>query len=404
MLTKSKRFFVFSLKTEIFIADIIDSNNKSTFISTVNANNVNQLGDISIVTDNIPDYGSEIKSIVDEFNRINNNSISGFYSKDAASNNTYLLQLWNDINKLMNTVNGKLTKMDPFSGSVTLKKNITRTINAYDVSYEDHLHQFSSWYSSPGVGYDYGRFSNDQLIQQSKNLLVPRFNQWFLNGSAEDGSGARISKLYDYGHHGTGLWYKNFHNKVNLNTGNLSSNRNPSWDLFEAVPLIGQQNGSGSGENKFFNPNYYWGVTNNFCFYVGNGNDSSFSTRLSGTGYYGGARYSSSQHDPIPSGWSGDTTDAYMNSISYIGNDPLQRNPRYTYGNSNLVIGGTNYHTFSPVQATVPVTSYINWYYSNTGLYNKDKITFRCGLYKRVNQTVITTSHMNWNDSSNKWG
>lgn len=351
-----------------------DINNSYSFIQSVNINNVNQLGDLKVNFESLErlDINSNIEELVNEFNRVNTNAMSGIYSSSATNNNAYLLSLWNEIVGLMTDVTKKLDKIGSFSGNMKLKRNTTRQADAFDCIYSRRLYNFSNW--------TYINSQSDYI--RAAQADQAKFEAWFRGSAYQDLTRVEMNEGTEWG---TGLWYKNFPHKVDLATGSKAGRRYEKWDLFEGVPTA-----NFSSFTLGWNINYLRSPTNNLL------------VDLYGRGQYANANnwttrfvFSTASIDRSRFGYGSDlwrrpfsmngatsttTTDAMMGKVANM-NDKykMQRTPKQLYTS-----GITS--RYAPAYATI--TREIP-YRSSVGILNNDGIIIRMGLRKRVNETAL---------------
>ena len=358
---------------------------EETFIKSINQKTVNQLGDLKLNYDALENstLASELSALVTEFNRVNSNSASGLYSNTASSNNAYLMSLWTDINNLLSTVKTKLDTLGSFSGSVKLKRNTTRTVEAYDCTYSRRLNNFTTW-SYVGNLTDY---INTTRSSQAK------FEAWFRGQAYLDLT--RPDMTFG-GEQGTGLWYKGFPLKTDLATGSKAARRYEQWDLFEVVPLSDFRS-----YTPGWNIDYLRSLSNNVIIDLeSKGAYASFSdwtTRFifskwtTDVSKFGGG--SDFWRQPITANGATtmSTTHDLMEIVSNM-NDPyrMQRTPKQTYGQ-----GITS--KYAPALATmvraIP-------YYSSVGIANTDGIIMRLGLRKTLRETALDYASYQYNGSA----
>lgn len=377
-------------RTKNLLDDSRSLDRQYTFLNKVNENNVNQLGDLKVNLNNIKDlnYVTRINSLINEFNRINTNAQSGVYSNDATNKNTYLNSLWTEIIALMSEVNNKLNGLGSFSGKIVLKRNATRTIEAYDVTYTRRLYNFSNWTTIN---------SASDLIYASQ-AIRPKFISWFKGNAYQDLS---MANIMDYGIRGTGFFYKNFPNKVDLNSGNTYARRFMDWDLLEGIPAFDYWNNPADWSLGYMRSN-----TNNLLpDYWGQGR---YATSSGWTKRY---KFETASNDYSKFGYGADTwrkpfsiggasetttTDSLMNIITSV-NDPyaMQRTPRSTKWNS---IDGA----VSNVMPIIPTITREIPYISTTNIRNNDGILVRMGIKKTLNETELAYSEYTFNNT-NGW-
>ncbi len=344
------------------------------YLTDVNAKTINQLGDLKVNLDTITDLNlkERLQNAINEFNRVNLDGRSTLYTTTIGSSNTYLLELWNEIVSLMDQVNRKLDRLGSFSGSVKLKRNTTRTIEAFDCTYSRRLQNFTGW---AYVG------SADQYIATT-STSQGKFEAWFRGEAYQDLT--RSDMLVGI-EQGTGLWYKNFPHKVDIATGSYLARPYEEWDLFEVVPLS-----DFSSLSPGWNINYVLSLSNVILpdldakgAYASAG---AWTTRMTFNKYsvdmskfgYGSDWW----RQPVSSHGASTvtTSDSLMSRVANM-NDKygFQRTPKQTYHS-----GITS--RYAPALATmvraVP-------YYSSVGIPNTDGITIRLGLRKTVRETVL---------------
>ena len=355
------------------------------YLTDVNAKTINQLGDLKINLDNITDLNlkERLQNAINEFNRVNIDGRSTLYTTTIGSSNTYLLELWNEIVSLMDQVNRKLNRLGSFSGSVKLKRNATRTIEAFDCTYSRRLQNFTGW---AYVG------SADQYVATT-STSQGKFEAWFRGEAYQD---LRRSDMLVGYEQGTGLWYKNFPHKVDIATGSYLARPYGEWDLFEVVPLS-----DFSSLSPGWNINYVLSVSNVILpdadakgAYASAG---AWTTRMTFNKYsvdmskfgYGSDWW----RQPVSSHGASTvtTSDSLMSRVADM-NDKygFQRTPKQTYHS-----GITS--RYAPALATmvraVP-------YYSSVGIPNTDGITIRLGLRKTVRETVLEYASYQYDGSA----
>lgn len=366
----------------------LDFSNKQIYLTKVNDKNVNQLGDLKFSTDNILgiDYVGEINSLVNQFNVLNNNSLSGTFSSDAVSKNSQLISIWNQITYLMELVNQKLDSMGSFSGNIKLKRNATRTTDAYDFTYSRRLYNWSNWSTITSAA---------QMVSVSQ-AIRPNFISWFKGNAYQD---IPMSGMMEDNIRGTGFMYKNFPNKVDIQTGTTYARRYYNWDLLESIPEATYNNAPAA-----WSIGYLRSPTNNLLPDLwGQGkyaNSTTFSHRY---------EFERSSVDVSRFGYGGDswrqafsmggnttayTSDALLNLISYIADGyGMQRHPFSVKWNS---IDGA-------VSNAVPIIPTITReipYVSSTGIRNNDGMIVRMGIQKKVTETELAYDSYLFNNTT----
>lgn len=246
----------------------IDENMRDlTYISKVTENNIQQLGDLRLTVDknDLQFIDKRLLDLVDQFNLINSDSRNKVYVDDANNKNKQLLEIWNEIQALMDDVNKKLTKMGSFSGTLTLKRSTTVRRMAYDVYYSRRQFNFTVNGGHGDIGLPYAwnyAYNLNQYLDLTKKVKKG-FIKWFYGQKYLDA----LTRLRFPAYNGSGFWYKGFATKIDARNGSIHGMRNPSWDLFETVPLKGQLNQT---DRNNFNLPYIRSATNYTMFDAGN--------------------------------------------------------------------------------------------------------------------------------------
>ena len=369
--------------------------NNSKYLSKITKNNINQLGDLKMVFDEI-DYDildERIFGLIDDFNNINIDSGSGIYN---SGNNQELIEIWNDIQSLMQLSNTKLKNMGTFEGSAVLQKNTTQVQNIYDTYYSRRQFNFTLG-GHPDIGMANRNTNITSETEYLNTVMKARegFIKWFYGQKYLD----PLTRQRFPTHRGSGLWYKGFQTKRDEATrnNNLHGRRNPQWDLFEAVPLEGQNNSM--NVNTPTVP-YIRSATNYILFENSNSMNGNNSTNYS----YNTApntnkivRYNSYGNQE----WEKDfrhigdnyrTNNELLNRIVARDNG-MQRTPKYFYNNHDQM------SAISKGAPTFPVIVR-DWYWiSHTGLVNREGMLIRLGLVKSFSVTEISTSRYGFNES-----
>lgn len=365
----------------------IDFDRHNTFITTVNEINVNQLGQLTPIITNLDGdvYINRINQLVSEFNNYNNDASA--YSSQITTVNTTLNSIWTEIVSLMNVVNAKLVKMNGYTGNIKLRRNSTRTVTAYDMTYSRRLYNWTNWTTIN---------SQSQLLSASQGVR-PKFISWFRGNAYQD---VPVSKMGYDNSQGTGFWYKNFPNKVNLSTGNKYANKYSAWDLLESIP-----SSSYPSTPAGFNIGFYKSPTNNLIpdlyskgMYA---SASAFTTRY---------EFSKPAVDKVKFGGGSDywrqpftmngATTAYTDNtaMSHVSNMNdkygMQRTPKSTKAGNNIS-GAVS----SAVQLIPTIARQVP-YVSSAGIRNNDGMIVRLGLQKRLNETELAYSSYTYNNSS----
>src|SRR5699024_7301596 len=180
---------------------------------------------------------------------------------------------------------------------------------------------------------------------------------------------------------GTGLFYKNFPSKHNLDTGNKRATKYNAWDLFEGLPVIGYEN-----KPAGYNYNYSFSPTNRaYPGYREPGkyaSSANFTHKINGANMSrnckfgtGSARWQKPYTQPSAELR---TNDTLLNIISTVDSTGLQRKPRSTKSNARAKV-------FSNQVPTLPTMTRAVRYVSVGGISNADGIVMRLGMRKRIN-------------------
>lgn len=376
----------------------IDDNIKDlTYISKVTENNVQQLGDLKLSIDknDLKFIDKRLLELVNEFNLINSDSRNKIYVQDARNKATQLTAIWNEINSLMDDANKKLSKMGTFSGTMMIKRSVTTRRMAYDAYYSRRLFNFTTngGHGDIGFPWSYNYASTlSQYLDFSKRAKKG-FVKWFYGQKYLDS----LTRLRFPAYNGSGFWYKGFATKKDARTGSIYGQRNPSWDLFETIPLKGQLNQT---DKNNFNLPYIRSATNY--------------TMFDGGTWSGEKKPNSYNHTSIIVDAKTPTykiggTQTFQRNFKHIGkkyevdtklisrivskDDGNQRTPRYKYNNKNMnscVSGGAP--TFPVIVRDIP-------FISHTGFQNREGMVIRMGVSKYVSQTEIRLVRMKFNNS-----
>ena len=359
---------------------------ETTYLNDINVKTVNQLGDLKLNLQTLEDadIDSRLGSLIAEFNAVNQNAMSRFYHNTADANNTYLMGLWAEIQALMGEVNQKLDRLGSFSGALKLKKNGTRTVEAFDCTYSRRLNNFTKWTYIANV---------DQYVDTTRTSQA-KFEAWFRGQAYLDLHRKDMRLGTEWG---TGLWYKNFPHKIDLATGTKNARAYETWDLFEVVPLTDYKE-----YTPGWNINYLRSLSNNIIPDLESrgayASASNWTTRLTiarWTTDFSRFGYGSDWwRQPVSArgATTATTSDAMMELVSNM-KDPyrLQRTPKQTYGH-----GITS--KYAPALATmvreVP-------YYSFSPYPNTDGIIMRLGLRKTLRETSLDYASYQYDGS--KW-
>lgn len=127
---------IISNDTDILESRLLNQRNTVRFLSVVNENNVNQLGDLEMNTNRLREIvdDNRLEVLLEEFNRINNDA-RDIITADTTRYNRELMEIYRDMYRLMNEANGKLNKLGRFLGDVQFKRVESTTGNAFDVTY-----------------------------------------------------------------------------------------------------------------------------------------------------------------------------------------------------------------------------------------------------------------------------
>lgn len=356
----------------------------STFIQTVNSKTINQLGDLKINLSSLEGTGVEEKlgQLIAEFNRLNDSAFSGYYHGEAVKHNEVLLEIWQEISVLMDIVNQKADSLGSFSGSLRMKRNTTRNSEAYDCTYSRRLNNFTTWSYVGGL---------DQYVAIT-STSQGKFEAWFRGEAYLDLTRADMLIGTE---RGTGLWYKNFPNKVDLATNSKVGRPHEAWDLFEVVPLSDYRNFTPG-----WNIQYLRSISNNVIVDLESqgpyASAGSWTTRLPFSKYsvdnarfgYGGDWWR--QAIPSHGASSYTTSDSLMGIVANMNDQyQMQRTPKQTYHS-----GITSRH--APALATM--TRAVP-YYSSVGIANTDGVLMRLGLRKTLKETALSYASYQFNGS-----
>src|SRR5699024_12113568 len=229
-----------SKEYEGFEGQIVQDLVTNKYLNKITQNNINQLGDLRLTVDEIDfEYlDTRIFELIDEFNLLNMDFRSNVYIDDANTKNAILMEIWTDIQKLMDESNKKLNRMGTFSGSLTLKKNVTKRQTVYDAYYTKRQFNFTlGGHADIGMRYRQNYQTQQQYLDGIKKAREG-FIKWFYGQKYLD----PLTRKRLPGMRGSGLWYKGFATKRDEQTGSLNGRRHEKWDLFENVPLEGQNN------------------------------------------------------------------------------------------------------------------------------------------------------------------
>lgn len=357
----------------------------ASFIHTINTKTINQLGDLKVNLSSLEGTGVEerLGSLITEFNRLNENAFSGFYHGEAMKQNAVLMEIWQEISVLMDLVNQKADNLGSFSGNLRMKRNTTRSSEAYDCTYSRRLNNFTTW---SYVG------SLDQYVAIT-STSQGKFEAWFRGEAYLDLTRADMLIGTECG---TGLWYKNFPHKVDMATNSKHARPHEAWDLFEVVPLSDYRNFTPG-----WNIQYLRSISNNVIVDLESqgayASAGAWTTRLNFNRYsvdnarfgYGGDFW----RQPISSNGASTftTSDSLMGIVSNMNDQyQMQRTPKQTYHS-----GITSRH--APALATM--TRQIP-YYSSVGIANTDGVLMRLGLRKTLKETALSYASYQFNGSS----
>lgn len=223
---------IISNDTDILESRLLNQRNTARFLSVVNENNVNQLGDLEMNTNRLREIvdDNRLEVLLEEFNRINNDA-RDIITADTTRYNRELMEIYRDMYRLMNEANGKLNKLGRFLGDVQFKRVESTTGNAFDVTYSRR----DNTICLPNLRYVNGPAKAVWLSQ----VMQSGYIGWFTTGRGlNDGNRITRNDMLESGNErGTGLFYKNFPNKRDMNTGSLNGVDYHEWTIFEAAPL-----------------------------------------------------------------------------------------------------------------------------------------------------------------------
>lgn len=371
--------------------------NTSKYIRDINANNVNQLGDLNLALDSVSydALDERIFELVNEFNIINTDFRNGVFVQDIASKNKILMELWTEIEKLMEEANSKLNNMGRFKASAGLKRNESVRQNVYDAYYSKRQFNFTlGGFPSIKMRYRQNITSQSQYLQASYNAREG-FAKWFFGQLYLD---ALTRKRFPVDR-GSGLWYKGFRHKKDERTGSYNGRRHYKWDLFENVPLEGQNNTahrdkvpslayvrSASNFIMFDNPSRFHKDTKN-----------AYATKTKNSGYRGivynqhGTATWTRNFKHISANGTYRTNAKLMAKIVKSDNGK-QRHPRYVNNTKNRrSCHSSGYPSF-------PIIGRDHWWISHTNLDNREALNFRIGLTKQLTTTTIRSDKLNFNE------
>lgn len=383
--------------TDTLESRLLNQRNTTRFMSVVNENNINQLGDLEINTNRLRQIvdDNRLEILVEEFNRINNDA-RDIISVNTTKYNKELMEIYREMYKLMHEANGKLNKMGYFTGDIKFKRVISTTGNCYDVTYSRR----DNTISLPNLGYIDGPGNAvwlSQVVQQG-------YIGWFNSGRGlNDNSFTRDQMLESGCEWGTGLFYKNFPNKINLNTGNYNGHNFHEWTIYEAAPLddadIYSRYGAWSINWMYSKSNTrypgYW----RYGGYYANASDSDF------TSYIQNPSPSERRSGYVLQGlprvkWWGPWVDYTANllhapkwALDMVSTESgNQRYPKSTRSNSYR--GCVSNH--------LPSIPYFKGPYiiSSSGHVNYDGCLMRLGLYKRLTTTKIDIGSLTYNNET----
>lgn len=217
---------------DILESRLLNQRNTARFMSVVNENNVNQLGDLEINANRLKQITDDdrLLTLINEFNRINNDA-RDIITADTTKYNKELMEIYKDMYRLMNEANSKLNKLGHFLGEVQFKRIESYTGPAYDVTYSRR----DNTICLPNLRYVNGPAKAVWLSQVMQNSYI----SWFNTGRGlNDGNAVTRNTMLESGcERGTGLFYKNFPNKKDLRTGSINGVNYHEWTIFEAAPL-----------------------------------------------------------------------------------------------------------------------------------------------------------------------
>lgn len=250
-----------------------NEDHRTIYLSKVNQNNINQLGDINIQLNDLPidKHTAELKSYIDKFNQINNDHA---FRSSIEQGRKEMMELWNNIVRLMDLTNMKLDSLG--NSWVEVNAPVIRVEEGfkYDVNFDDWLDHHERYM---------GINANDR--NQWTNLcksLMNHATDWFFGRNMENGlsrTGFGSDGKYWYGGgSGSGMLYKGLPYKKDLDlpdqyevggdiklsypgtrlTGSLAdltSHRDFSLDAMAMAPVKGLPNTNfrGLGGNDLYN-------------------------------------------------------------------------------------------------------------------------------------------------------
>ncbi|WPH64258.1 hypothetical protein [Staphylococcus phage vB_StaM_PB50] len=376
----------------------IDDNIKDlTYISKVTENNVQQLGDLKLSIDknDLKFIDKRLLELVNEFNLINSDSRNKIYVQDAQNKSKQLTAIWNEINALMDDANKKLSKMGSFSGTMMIKRSVTTRRMAYDAYYSKRLFNFTTngGHGDIGFPWSYNYASNLSTYLDFTKRAKRGFIKWFYGQKYLDS----LTRLRFPAYNGSGFWYKGFATKKDVRNGSIHGMRNPSWDLFETVPLKGQLNQT---DRNNFNLPYIRSATNYTMFDAGNWSGEKKPNSYNHTSVIvdskrptyriGGSQTFQRNFNHIGKRYNVDTK---LIKRIVAKDDGTQRTPRYKFNNKDMN------SCVSPGAPTFPVIVRDIPFISHTGFQNREGMVIRMGVSKYVSQTEIRLVRMKFNNS-----
>lgn len=237
-----------------------NENHRTIYLAKVNQNNVNQLGDINVQLNDLPvdRYTEELKSYINKFNQINNDHA---FRDNISQSRTEMMDLWNNIVRLMDITNMKLDSLSNTWVEVNAPVIKVEEGFKHDICFDDWLDHHERYL---------GRGANNRT--EWANLCLSLNNHasdWFWGRNMENGlsrTGLSADGKYWYGGgSGSGILYKGLPYKKDLdltdnyemggeiklsypgtrNTGSLddlTSHRDFSLDAMAMAPVKGLPN------------------------------------------------------------------------------------------------------------------------------------------------------------------
>lgn len=368
-----------------------------TYISKVTENNIQQLGDLNLSIDknDLQFIDNRLLELVDEFNMINSDSRNKVYVDDARAKNRQLMEIWKEIELLMEDANKKLSKMGSFSGTMMLKRAVTTREMAYDCYYSRRQFNFTINGGHGDIGFPYSwnyAYNTSQYLDFCKKTRRG-FIKWFYGQKYLDS----LTRLRFPAYNGSGFWYKGFATKKDIRNGSIHGKRNPKWDLFEYVPLKGQLNQTSRSN---FNIPFIRSASNFSMYDAGNWSGEKKPNEYNHTSVVvdskrpqykiGGSQTFQKNFKHIGKKYHADTK--LIKRI--IGRDNgRQRIPKYFYNNRDMM------SCISPGAPTFPIVVRDVPFVSHTGFKNREGMQIRIGVSKYVSNTDIRLVRMKFSNT-----